>query len=62
MAKKIVVEAVLEKETKNTIRYREIESDEPVKVGTIYLQKWIAKKLNGGEFPERIKVSVEVAE
>jgi len=62
MAKKIVVEAVLEKATKNTVRYREVESEEPMKIGSIYIQKWVAKRLNGGEFPRKIRVSVEVAE
>ena len=52
----------MEKATKNTVRYREIESEEPVKIGSIYIQKWVAKRLNGGEFPRKIRVSVEVAE
>ena len=50
----------LEKETKNTIRYAEEETDSPPIIGTIYVKKWALKKLNGGSFPRRITVTVEV--
>ncbi len=59
------MEAVFEfeKETPNTVRYREIEEDEPAKVGTIYVKKWVLKKLAGnGKFPKRIKITIEVVQ
>ena len=28
------------KETKNTVRYEEPESDQPLVIGTLYVQKW----------------------
>ena len=55
-------EFVFEKETKNTIRYQEAETDSPPIIGTIYVKKWALKKLNGGSFPRQITVAVEVAE
>ena len=47
------------KETKNTVRYEESESGQPPVVGTLYLQKWAAHRL---EDPETITVTVERAE
>ena len=52
----------IEKETKNTIRYREVEGQEPPKVGTLYIQKWVLRRLNGGEPPKKIKITVEAVE
>lgn len=52
----------IEKETKNTIRYRELESDEPAKIGAIYFQKWFLKKLGGGKYPKKVKVNIEVTD
>jgi len=51
-----------EKETKNTVRYSEDTSDGPPKVGTIYVQQWALRRLGltGGEFPNRLKVTIEV--
>ncbi len=43
------------RETKNTLRYEETESDEPPVIGTLYLQKFAAKRLGD---PEVIKVTV----
>jgi len=53
-------EFVFEKETKNTVRYAEEETDSPPIIGTLYVKKWALKKLNGGSFPQRIAVTVEV--
>ena len=50
---------VLERETKNTFRYREEETGEPQAVGTLYIQKWAARQLNGGDVPKKIKVVIE---
>ena len=42
----IVLKFDKEKETKNTVRYQEQERDgEPKLVGTLYLQKFVAKTL-----------------
>ena len=43
------------KETKNTVRYEEPESDQPLIIGTLYIQKWALKRL--GE-PETITVTI----
>lgn len=55
-------EFVFEKETKNTIRYAEEETDSPPIIGTIYVKKWALKRLNGGEYPKRITVTIAVTE
>ncbi len=49
----------LARETKNTLRYEETESDEPPAIGTLYLQKFAAKRLGD---PELIKVTVTAGE
>ena len=51
----------IERETKNTVRYREVEGEEPAKVGTIYVQKWALRKLNGGAYPQKIRVTIDEA-
>ena len=43
------------KETKNTVRYEEPESDQPLIIGTLYVQKWALKRL--GE-PEMLTVTI----
>ena len=47
------------KETKNTVRYEEPESDQPIVIGTLYVQKWAVHRL---EDPETITVTIEGAE
>jgi hypothetical protein len=47
------------KETKNTVRYDEPESDQPTVIGTLYLQKWVVHRL---EDPESITVTIEGAQ
>ena len=44
------------RETKNTVRYEEPESDQPLVIGTLYLQKWALHRLDD---PETITVTVE---
>jgi len=44
------------KETKNTVRYEESESDQPMVIGTLYVQKWAIHRL---EDPEAITVTIE---
>ena len=43
------------RETKNTVRYEEPESDQPAVIGTLYLQKWAVHRL---EDPETITVTI----
>ena len=37
------------KETKNTVRYEEPESDQPIVIGTLYVQKWALHRLGDPE-------------
>jgi hypothetical protein len=46
------------KETKNTVRYEEPESDQPTVIGTLYLQKWALHRLGD---PETITVTIAPA-
>ena len=43
------------KETKNTVRYEEPDSDQPMVIGTLYLQKWALHRLGD---PETITVTI----
>ncbi len=53
----IKLEFVKEKETANTIRFQEVETDEmPLQIRTIYLQKFAFKKLGN---PEKITVTIQ---
>jgi hypothetical protein len=47
------------KETENTMRYEEPESDQPAVIGTLYPQKWAVHRLGD---PETITVTIEGAE
>jgi hypothetical protein len=47
------------RETKNTVRYEEAETDEPLVIGTLYVHKWAVKRL---EDPEVITVTIAAAE
>jgi hypothetical protein len=44
-----------EKETKNTIRYKEEAEGKPPIISTLYIQKWFL----GDSPPETIKVTIE---
>ena len=50
-----------ERETKNTIRFEEMENEEgnPPLVGTLYVQKWALKRLGD---PERLTLRLEAAD
>ena len=50
-----------ERETKNTIRFEEMENEEgnPPLVGTLYVQKWALKRLGN---PERLTLRLEAAD
>lgn len=54
----IEIEFQRERETKNTIRFEEVESQsgEPPVVGSLYLQKWAVKRLGD---PQKIRVTVD---
>lgn len=45
-AKEKTVKFVIEKETKNTVKYNEVPAEgQPPIIGTLYVQKWFAGKL-----------------
>jgi hypothetical protein len=54
----LTIKLVRAKETKNTVRYEEPESDQPTVIGTLYLQKWALHRL---EDPETITVTIQGA-
>lgn len=56
---KLVVEMEVERETKNTKRFTEIESDNPPILGTQYVQLWALRRLGN---PTRIRVTIEAAD
>lgn len=43
------------RETKNTVRYEEPETDQPLVIGTLYIHKWAVERL---EDPETITVTI----
>jgi hypothetical protein len=47
------------KETKNTVRYEEPESDQPLVIGTLYVQKWALHRLDD---PETLTITVAPGE
>jgi hypothetical protein len=51
---------IVEKETKNTVRYQETDGDQPPIMGTAYVQKWALKKLGNGTAPSRITITITV--
>lgn len=51
----VTIKLVRAKETKNTVRYEEPESDQPLVIGTLYLQKWALHRLGD---PETITVTI----
>jgi len=58
VAKKIVREFDFERDTKNTRRFAESETDaHPVAVGTLYLKNDALSEL--GATPERVRVTIE---
>ena len=61
MAEKIKVILRKARETKNTVRYEEVESEsgEPPVIGTLYVQKWALRRLGS---PEKLTVTLTAAE
>jgi hypothetical protein len=46
----------MEKETKNTVRYQEVQTEgQPPVIGTIYVQKWALKGI-----PKKVKVTLDL--
>jgi hypothetical protein len=60
--KKLELAFTVEKDTKNTRRYKEEVNDGPPVIGTLYVQQWALRKLNGGSMPGRLRVTVTVEE
>ena len=54
----LTITLVRAKETKNTVRYEEPESDQPTVIGTLYLQKWAVHRL---EDPQAITMTIQGA-
>lgn len=54
---KLTVTLTRERETKNTVRYAEEENTEglPPAIGTLYVQKYAARRLGS---PERIRIVI----
>jgi hypothetical protein len=48
---------VMERETKNTVRYQEEAIGKPPVVGTLYVQRWAL----GQPLPQRVSVTIETA-
>ncbi len=59
MSDKREIEFEIEKETKNTIRFKEIERDTPSVIKTVYVQK---ETFKGGNMPKKIKITLEWGE
>lgn len=53
------VEFYKQRETKNTVRYE--EKADPPAIGVLYVQKWAAKSLATGEYPEKIVLEINAA-
>jgi len=50
----------VERETKNTIRFAEVEGSQPPIIGTLYVQKWAVRKLKDLKDGEVKTVTVTV--
>jgi hypothetical protein len=50
------------RETKNTVRYEELVTDQPVVIGTLYAHKWAVKRLDDPETPRSPSRQPEAAE
>jgi len=56
---KIVVELVPEKETSNTIRFKEVpKKGQPTIVRTLYLPKWLVGN-SIDEAPDKVRITIE---
>lgn len=60
----ITVEFSAERQTKNTIRFAEVENDlgpAPV-IGTLYVKKWALGQMGSDKVPSKLRVTMEVIE
>jgi hypothetical protein len=58
MADEITVQLVRERETKNTVRYAEVEGEDAQVLGVLYVQKHAVRRLGS---PERVEVRIRKA-
>lgn len=56
----MLVKMKIEKETKNSVRYKEEEDDMPI-IGTLYLKKWSLKQ-EFGDYPKNLEVTIKKPE
>ena len=56
--KQLVATFEVERETKNTVRFSEVEGDGAPIIGTLYVQKWAVRNLSADG--KRVKVTLEV--
>lgn len=54
-ADKLVAVLVSEKDTKNTVRFRELEQDGPPILETVYVKKWALRKIGD---PAKIEITI----
>jgi len=55
----MVVKFKKEETTKRTVRYHEVSDEgKEDKIGVLYLQKWAARSLGRGSFPETLTVEI----
>ena len=59
-SKKLELVFTVEKDTRNTRRYKEDNADGPPAVGTLYVQQWALRRLTGGRLPDRVRVTIVV--
>jgi len=52
------IEMVIEKETKNTYRFKALEQGQPEPIVNVYVYKWFF----GTNKPKKIKITIEVIE
>ena len=55
----LIITLTQERDTKNTIRYAEVEGYRGTALGTLYLQKWAAAQLGR---PASIRVTIEAVQ
>ncbi len=54
----LTITLTMARETKNTVRYEEPETDQPMVIGTLYVHKWAVKRLAD---PQTITVTIAPA-
>lgn len=59
MPESFTITFTVDKDTKNTRRYAEDTTEAPI-IGSLYVQKWAAKKLGGGSSPDHVQVVLTV--